>query len=207
MKNLILFILVVVSFSATSQKKKFFSGKMQLANGTEQSAFIKIPSDELDKTIDYKKTEDGAKESIKSDELKSFTVTNEGVTVEFVRTYYYRWGDHKKSQSQSWVNVLRKGSVTLYSTNYDQFSAQEVMNPSTSSAIIFLLKRTEEDFPTQVAQYKPGVKNYNTLFRKFASAYFNDYPELAKRFDGKEFKLEDIGTVADIYNQWKIGKK
>lgn len=207
MKNLLTLLMIAAIFSATAQKKKFFPGKLQLANETEQNVFIKIPTDELDKSIDYKKTEDGEKESIKSDEVKSFTVTNEGTTVEFIHTYYYRWGDHKQSKYQSWLNVLRKGSCTLYSTNYEQFSSRDIVNPSLANPVIFLLRRTAEDFPTQVAEYKPTVANYNNLFRKFTAPYFADYPELAKRIEGKEFKLEDIGTVVDIYNQWKAGKK
>lgn len=48
--------------------------------------------------------------------------------------------------------------------------------------------------------------NKNNIFRKNATQYFKDYPELSKKIDERELKYDDIFEVVQMYNDWKVGK-
>ena len=200
-RSITLIICLLGMLTVEAQKKKFYPGTLVYANGKEVKALIKTPADAGDKTIEYKLTEDGKKESASSEELKSFTLS-EGNT-KFVRTAYFEMGGKKQAKYAGWFNILREGDVILYSNNYDDFSGREVMSPAGSHDIIFLVKRTKEEVPTVIGLYFPSMMNHNQLFRKHSAEYFSDYPELAKRLEGKEFKFEDIGQVVDLYNNRK----
>lgn len=207
MRISVLLLFSFVCLVSANAQKNFYKGTLRFADGSEKSGLIKMPSDASDKKIDFKKTEADSKESIESDKLTSFTVTEGAVKVEFVRTFYFDMGSKKKSKYAGWFTILQTGPVTLYSNNYDNFSSREIFNPSSSHNNIFLVKRTAEEVPTTIGLYFPSSVNHNQTFRKYAAEYFSDYAELAKRLSDKEFKLEDIGQVVDLYNKWTAKKK
>lgn len=202
-KNLVLIICCFLLSVAQAQKNKFYEGTILLADNSQKKGLVKLPSEADDKAIDFKASENAGKEAIKSEAIQSFRIKAGSEEVEFVYTRYYNIGSNKLSKSPGWFNILRRGPVTLYSNNYDVFSPYELSNAAASHGIYFLLKRDSEEAPAAVGMYFPSSVNHNQIFRKFAAKYFTDYPELANRLNEKEFKLEDVGKVADIYNEWK----
>jgi hypothetical protein len=208
MKGILIVIvcLVIVSFTQ-AQKNKFYKATLKLKDGTEKSGLVKLPTEGDEMQLDFKKTDTAEKEKIKSDDVNSFIVTDGAAQAEFVHTNFFPMASKKKSKMAEWFNVLRTGYCTLYSNNFDGFSSHEMINPSTSHKIAFLLKRGDEEVPTTVAHYFPTSANHNQLFRRFTAEYLSDNADIVDRLNKKEFKLEDIGTVVDLYNQSKKEKK
>ncbi|SMC70591.1 hypothetical protein [Moheibacter sediminis] len=66
-------------------------------------------------------------------------------------------------------------------------------------------KRPNEDVATIVSWTFRTQVNKNSIFRKNATEYFKDYPQLSKKIDDKELKHDDIVEVVTQYDTWKAG--
>ncbi|MBA5629104.1 hypothetical protein [Moheibacter lacus] len=66
--------------------------------------------------------------------------------------------------------------------------------------------RPGEEIATIVSWTFKTQVNKNNIFRKNATEYFKDYPELSKKIEDKDLKHDDIIQVVEEYNNWKSGK-
>lgn len=67
-------------------------------------------------------------------------------------------------------------------------------------------KRPNEEVATIISWTFNTQVNKNNIFRKNASEYFKDYPELSEKIKDKEYKHDDIMQVVAEYDNWKSKK-
>ncbi|MFV0392019.1 MAG: hypothetical protein ACK5KP_09095 [Paludibacteraceae bacterium] len=72
---------------------------------------------------------------------------------------------------------------------------------------IWYCKKADENIASLISmKYSGGLTitvGAESSFRKNATKYFNDYPELVEKIESKELTFEDLSSIVDYYNKWK----
>jgi hypothetical protein len=210
MKNLFIYcsLLVATLICTDSLAQQYRKGKLVLADGKEVEALIQPPSGFNTSQINYKISEDGEKQSYKSPLLKSIIIYGEG------ENYQFDWGTYLellsfgkiKESKPHWLIVLIKGPATLYTVGQKIQFKKDRMVYSNTSSIPYYAQRDGEKYASSIGFYMPATAGLDADFRTQSAKYFNDYPELVKRIEAKEFVLKDVVQVVEIYNKWASAK-
>jgi len=207
MKKLLLLLWMLGSFAAYGQK--FHPAKLIYTNGKTSAGLVKVPQSGGDQYIMVKASESASKEKISSEKLSKIIFTpKDEEPVEYVREYTAVNG--KQSKSPMWLQVLAKGSVTLYVYGSTMITSRGNSFGHQVSDVTFYAKRSSEQAATFVGQYfTQGAMSLNAgqVFRKHAGNYFADYATLVAKIENKDYKVTDMLAVVDDYNRWKKGKK
>ena len=209
LKIVISILLLALSLNFT-YAQKFFHGEITLINKKKLEGFVNPPSRPGDKTIKFKTGETAPARSIKSDSIRMVKLISEdGNTGTLVNLEY------RKNQNAFLIQVI-EGYASLYLTgdliNIDKQGnivpvATFVSGRETPSFEYYIQRKTEK-YPTIIAIVGStiGLGGQGSFFRKAATNYFKDWPELITRLEKKEFSQKDVEKVVNLYNEHMAGK-
>ncbi|WP_320815077.1 hypothetical protein [Flavobacterium sp.] len=215
MKNyLLLFTFFLLFGNAFAENKnvvktKFSEITVTLNDGQVKSGKIKHPYD-LNKKIEIILA---SGEKVKIDNLlvKQVVIKHEsGFNLTFQNVTYYASKlrlNYKISKKPKLMLVVMKELLTIYFDNgvsYTNMSANGLITSTNYNN--YYAFREGEEAAYLISGYVNGQLNPNVLFKTFASKYFEDYPELSKKIEDKEYKYTDIITVCVEYINWKKSK-
>ena len=201
-----LFILLFIPALLTAQN--YVQGTVEFKNGKKLECLLKFPSGPNDKNIETRLSEKADKVSYPSDKLAKVIVNlDDGGSYEFSRERIRRLLSSKTTEV--WILTVEKGYATLYvSTNKYRINKKghlemiSIGGPHSAGEIFMLVKRPDEKVATILGSYSESITiNENGAFRKLASDYFKDCPELVKRIKEKEFKILDSRVLVMEYNR------
>jgi len=189
------------SINAQINKYKYYPTVIVLHNGTQVEGFAKFPSSPHSKTIKFKTDKAYKKQKMKSEEIKTIRFFLKGdKTLEFeYLSYISSHSMEKGTQKLSdpiWMEVLIRGSMTLYS--------EEVTRKSPHKRTIvyhyYYAKRENENVATEIADTHFGYE-----FHKYAYTYFTDNPSISEKIKNKEkgYSAENIRAIIEEYNAGK----
>lgn len=203
-----LFTIVLMLFSTTLFAQDFQQATITFKDGKEKTGLVKASS-VGEKNIVYKATESGSKEKITSDELSKIIFPQKDAEPAVYEPVYLKTLTGKKSQEPTWLQKLMDGPASLYCSGGRMSFQQGAFTHNVNDITFYALRSNEEAASNLGVYFTSGAIgiNINNNFRKLASAYFTDYPELVKRIEAKEFKILDVPAVITAYNDWKTTKK
>jgi hypothetical protein len=152
----------------------------------------------------FRNTEKGEKTSIPNSKIKTIVMYYKEDTLEFDQIKTLRYYSKNKVIGPFWMLVLERGYATLY-TYYEgggSYTSNTGYHYIPGDRFFPCIKK-EEPHATIISHAIHTGMNNNTYFKKFASKYFSDYPELSNMIKTKKYKYEDIVEVVEEYNQWK----
>lgn len=200
MRKLIISTFLIFTFQIISASV-YTTCKLIMSDNSEKFGQAMKPN-MLDKTIKFV-SENSQQITFKSDEIQSIEFTENGKFVRYERVLTYRNYSNKNiNKTKSWLKVEKSGYVTLY------FGFQQGIN-SPSMNLWYCLRNDEKVAYFISMTYSGGLTmtvGTGSTFIKNASFYFSDYPELVNKIKVKEYKFNDLGTIVDVYNNWKGNK-
>ena len=197
MKKIVIITVFLFVLPMTAQKEKAIlhfkddSKITGLAKIISSGARIKFRKDKQSKYKVY--TPDNV-ESIEIYEKESFSTT--------VYSHYY-FRKTKKNTLPRLLKLMEDGKANLY-LDYNEYNKVFVIgsngiSPAVNSSIShYYVSRAGDEFVTRLGGQGSLFKKN---FKKGASEYFKDCPELVKKIENKEFKRRDIEEVVNFYNR------
>lgn len=106
-------------------------------------------------------------------------------------------------KDKQWMQVLVNGPVTLYGQSGSMGMMRGGMPHTVTDITFYARRKTEEHASFLGVHITSGAMpiGYNLQFRKFASEYFSDNPELVARIENKEFKVSEAIQLVQEYNK------
>ncbi len=189
MKKIIFFILVVVCISETTQAQnstEFFSkGYLILNNGDTISGYIKKGFYKLN----YRPSREGKTKRYAYSEVKAYKNRYK---------YYYR------IEGYLYLHAV-KGKINLYTREVESVSSGQYGGFHNYNKYHAVKKDDEEKLTLLYASNVIGYgKKY---FRKTATAYFADNPEIVAKIKDKTFNHKNIEKLITAYNVAYITNK
>lgn len=196
MKLLILFVFLSTSCVALFGND-FRQCELHFKDGTVQSGFAAAP-EMNDNYVQFRPEIELAGKRVLSDDLEKIVFSDEGGHIyKRVRTYK-NYGNKKINKSDSWLELLKSGCVSFY-------YGYQTGTTTPSMKLWYYKKSTDEVAYFITMKYSGGpvmtLGNQDT-FKKNASKYLKDHPELASDILSKKYSGRDMGVVVDIYNNW-----
>ena len=112
------------------------------------------------------------------------------------RLYQYKLTKNKPT-SGHWLRIIIEGKVNLYEKDDTYYYAYTTKSmPSGATVVSYYLEREGEIKIYKITSHGEISKN----FKKSASRYFKDCPELVKKIKDNTFKKTDIEEVVQFYN-------
>ena len=183
------FISLIMVLSSSSSKAQFFPAKIIFQDGKEKSGLVKYPKKADEKYIQFKPKESAYKEKVESSSIKiiKFSTDEGDFEMENVKTFI-GWKRDKVSDP-IFLTVLERGHATLYTT-YSPDTRNHTPNGSFNipGNTYWLCYREGEKAASMVSMNFPNNLAPNKIMQKLAPEYFQDYPELAKKIENKEYK-------------------
>ncbi len=204
MKSKLLILIIFALVSTTVNAADYIPVKLIDTNGKERTGYAKRIKTGPVKHVLFKTTKDAKKQKIPCDNLETIIYSYPNGDVEYDRMKAYKGAWYKKtSKKEYWLEVVKRDYLTVY--------YGEKKTPTYSGGMrmpmeerYWFFHRKGEDGVTLVAL--TGVINANSIFKKAASRYLKDYPELAAKIKNKEYKWKDLDEVAELYNKWYAQK-
>jgi hypothetical protein len=202
-----LFTLVLMLFSTTVFAQDFQQATITFKDGKEKSGLVKSSTVGMGNII-FRASESGSKEKISSNELSRIVFPQKDAEPALYEPVYLKTLTGKKSKEPTWLQKLMDGPASLYCSGGRMSFQQGGFNHNVNDITFYAIRVNEEAASHLGAYFTSGAIgiNINNHFRKMASAYFADYPELVKRIEAKEFKILEVPAVITAYNDWKLGK-
>lgn len=208
-------LILLLAISIASAQTKYYKTKISLANGNETEGYAELPSNgSLDRAINYKKTEDAKSTRIKNDSILRITYLTDKNSFTFerlpIRTLNKSFGKYYDNiaKSKTWLLVQSYNPIIntyLVSTKYS-IEANGTMNAKTTdysgmgADIVTYIKRPGETGALQLGIMSSiKMMGLDSMFRKTASEYFKDAPELVKRIEAKEFGNDNLQELLNAY--------
>ncbi|MBJ6118883.1 hypothetical protein JAO76_11805 [Pontibacter sp. BT310] len=157
-------------------------------------------------SIVFKATESGSKEKISSDGLSRIVFPQKDGEPALYESVYLKTITGKKSKEPAWLQKLMDGPATLYCGGARMSFQQGSFTHNVTDISFYAIRANEEAASSLSVYFTSGAVgiNINNTFRKLASAYFADYPELVKRIEAKEFKYLRSSQPTTTGKQAKI---
>lgn len=205
MKNILL-VLLLFSTLQSLHAKRFIKAEIEYKNGSVKSGYVGFPIGGYDKKISFRTKENSKTQKLESDKIFTITFANDGELVQLVRSYgkVYKNKKEKLSKNQFWgVLVGTCGEISLINEASSYKISKDgqflLVYEDGHYPFIFLKKQDEKYAAAISTNYKfatigIGIKAF---FRKNASKFFHDNPELVKKIKNKEF--EDIYELFAYY--------
>jgi len=206
MKKL-LFVTVFAVLTIVASATDLFQAKIIYTNGNVKKGFAKFPKKPESKNIEFRATEDGEKQSIKSEELSCVVYYNDKDSLVFEKIATVSLWNKKKTDDPLWMSRVIKNYLSLYSYSnegYSHFVGNSWHDWPTNN--FYVCKKTDEPTGTIIAIYSAGTVNNNATFKHYASNYFADCAELVKKIENKEITYKKVIDAVNFYNQWKSKK-
>jgi hypothetical protein len=195
-------------FSTTIFAQDFQQATITFKDGKEKTGLVKASSVGTYNII-FKPTESGSKEKISSNELSRIVFPQKDAEPALYEPVYLLTITGKKSKEPTWLQKLMDGPVSLYCSGGRMSFQRGAFTHNVNDITFYAIRKDEEAASNLGVYFTSGAMgiNINNNFRKLASAYFADYPELVKRIENKEFKILEVPAVITAYNEWKEGQK
>jgi hypothetical protein len=199
-------LLLLVSSMNLVSAQKLFKGQLTFSNNTTLECLVDVPHYPSDKYVKYKLSETSDIRKIKSDSISRITITSDdGSQYTLIRM------ELSKKEGWNFCILVLEGYANLYLTG-DGISTDKHGNVSPTSSFVsgrsmpefyYMIKRKNEKYLTTIAITSPSVTMFGKAraFRKMASEYFVDWPELVERIKNEEFTEKDVEKVVKLYNQ------
>lgn len=119
-----------------------------------------------------------------------------------ITTYEYKYIDEYSSE---WLELLIKGEVSLYTTSISSYHMNNSLNTGGMNGMTFGGGTTTYYYTCR--QNENGVfriaskGTISRSFKKTASEYFKDCPEIVEKIQSKDYKKDDIEEIVRIYNK------
>lgn len=216
MKRLVFVVLLFVSvLNGYSKDNPFLSGQITLINGDVISGLIKVPKAPSDRNIVHKTSEDGNKETVDVEKIKTITLqakSGEKYVFECLKLDLRPKKDKIKitketailyRQSVGYANLYVASNV--YSVNED--GNIEVTHKYYQGTDIptfnYYIKRENEDVATYFCYSIPGapVIGLQKVLVHRCEIVFYDAPNLVERVKNEEFNHLQIKEIIDAYNE------
>lgn len=174
---------------------------VEMTNGTTQEGEMGLITTEM-KVFKLKPLGGkGKTQTLKKSEVNAITYyLPEGVVVVYERVKAYKNAKNKKiANDDVFLELAYKGKhIKLYHAYQNSSYYRNVATDE-----YFFCLRPGEEAAHIVSWIFGGQANKNTIFRKVASDYFKDYPELSQKIKDREYKYKDIIQVVMDYDNWK----
>lgn len=196
MKNslfLMLIFLVLPSLTIGQTIGFFEKAEVHYKSGKIVQGYVKFPFENTTiKKIKFRATKNSKTEKILCDSLYKLIFTFKNSTLELERIIAYN-NPFKKTKISDpfWIAVISRGYTTLYSVRIVDGAA----------FTYYYCQRPDEKAASLVSI--TASLNSNATFKRNASFYFKDYPELSKKISNKTYTYEDLEKVVSLYNKWK----
>ena len=212
-----LFALLLVFYISHAQGSDYFKAKIVLTNGQRIEGFAQLPSNKFfDNSIRFKREKDGSSRKIKDKEIdKALYVTESGneylLERRNIRNILRSFGKVRENTTKKkfWILLSSHHSQInyyYYAMSYiinknEVMIAKTVDRSGTWADVILLLKRPGETAPTMITSISYGAKiiGKEKKFRKYASIYFSEHPDLVKRIQDKEFEHDKMEALIEAY--------
>lgn len=204
MKKAIILMMLLMPFALMAQ---YFKGVITLNNEETIKAYIEVPAGN-DNKLKYKLKEDGSKEKLSIDEVKSFEIINKDNEQVIYHTMYVSFPKFLKpskfnvSDKKHWVWLMKEGKINLYqllivennlravSYTYSYYIADE-----TDKYARFLFKPMPDSFGRKKYKY------YNLDY--YLEMYYKDKcPEFVKKVTIDDLEKYGIGRIVDLYEEY-----
>lgn len=219
----IIILMTTFLVSVVVQAKEFYNAKIVLNDGTEQIGFATLPSNDiLQKSIQFKVTKNSKANKINKNEILNAVYTSDnGISYLFEhRVMIYvskKFDEHKnakfcETKKKNWIltTSYSKNIISYYLAqkyyidDNGKMISKSVDKSGNWAEILLLVRRPDETCASMLGQIIYGAKiiGQEKQFRKSASIYFSDMPELVKRINNNEFKSSEIEKLIESYNDY-----
>lgn len=209
MKKLIL-LFVLIPFVIFA---KFYKGTVTMNDGSLKKGFIELPDYPDDAKLKFRLEERGSTEKLEIDNVKGFEIINsENQTINFATffTAYKGKGDLIKiDKKKSWLRILKKGKISLYSATS---AGTNVMSPSggsmagsSSGGALYYIGIGTENYVFVIDQVFGGFTVCPNCFiqmKKTLSRIFEkDCPKLADLIVKDDIKKNGYFRIVELYEE------
>jgi hypothetical protein len=175
---------------------KYYQVKIIMRNGSELHGVAYLPEGPAPVPITFKEDGNGKKMKIASDSIKTLVYfVGKEKTLEYDRMDVFLYFNAKKTQ-RLWLEVSRRGPVTLYSYEDLEIGAQRNLDRFRRH---WLCIRPGDDAAKSISS--ETMKKAD--FVQVAVAYFKDDTELTKKIESGQYKWNDMEAIVDEYNSWE----
>lgn len=205
LRSFLLLTALLVSFTITAQKKGYVKAKVIFNDGTVKEGHIKPMKSAVDKSLIFMADEDSDKEKLPTADLKEFSILDENGSHRYLKRKSYNYKKTKINDTEFWVQELVKGKAFLYASYTPDsriYTGQGAAHGMPGDITFYGMKEGDEAISV-IGIHFVGAFNVNTnnTFRKLASDFFKNDPEILARIEGKEWKVVECVTLFEEYNK------
>ena len=219
MKKVIL-ILAVLSFSLcgyANDDNPYMEGQIVLSNGEVKTGLVKIPKAPSDREISFKIIQNGGRETIKVEEIKSITIhskSGETFVLECLKLDLRpKIGKVKITKHAGILFLVSEGYAKLYVAS-NAYKVNEDGNIEVTHSFYqgtdlptfnYYIKKEGEDVATffcYTVPSSPMIGLQKLLIRR-CEIVLNDDPALIRRIKNEEFNHMQIPEIIQAYNEGK----
>jgi len=205
MRKLILLVAITLTSISTFAAMNFYTAELHLNDGSLKKGLANFVEYEDGDYVYFKLSEKSDVEKIESSSISKIVYTFDGEDYDYEYLKVYKgWKQVKIKESPIWVEVIKRGIVTLYVARTTVEGGVGVgAMPSSRTSVGFRDYYVMRDGEPAAKLYATiSTFNNNQTFRAKAPLYFSDYPELADKIKNKEYSWKNLEEVIDIYNNW-----
>jgi len=195
MKKTIFILALLFILPMAAQKNE---ATLYFRDGTVLEGFAKISQRAFSVKIKFRKKIGAKKIFYTSKELEYFKIKKRENNKISIRTYWYK---KISGDSYTLLEQKEKGKVNLFVLFQVNHSSMPGPNgpimTSSSISSYYVAKENEESLTHLGSKGSLFGKN----FKKAASEYFRDCPELVKKIQDKEYRKKHIEKVVKYYNE------
>lgn len=200
-KKIIFLLAIFIGVASFGQKTNNIFDKKEKAtiyfrDSTIQKGYAKI----IGSVIKYKKDKNSKKQVFDERNVKKIVFEKPGIDL------ILEYKIVKGTKTPLLLEPIVKGTITLYRDTWmaNKWKANGEINNSNISSTYYnsykitdyYISKNNEIFVEKITSTHPFSKN----FKKAASIYFKNCPELVEKIESKEFKKGDIRRVVRYYN-------
>jgi len=201
------FLLFLVPFAAMAN---FYPGSITFVNGSVKSGLIEEPEGK-DSKILFKAGEKAKEEKFKTEEIKSFELTNANGVVEHYVTIIL--GNNKILNPKSFnldskksvARIIKQGKITIYGVRFLKGSLKGNnsvgMNNTKYQSEAYYMQRPNEDFAFAIGIWQSDL-NFMTGFNLYQVVEFNfkdTCPKFVEELKKADLKNTEFDKIVDIY--------
>jgi len=205
MRNNLIYTFIFLCGSINAQINTFRPSVIIKNNGSQIECIAKYPASSYSDFINYKINENGKILKMKSDEIKTIRyILKDDKSIEKELLPYINLLDKNKDKpdcfAPMWMEVLVRGSVTLYATEEISKASR---GQTTSKTFHFYCKREHEEHASRIA-YISQRGNFN-VYKMEADKYFADSPDISQKIKDEieGYLAKDIVNIVKEYNAEK----
>lgn len=206
MKKLLL-LLLLMPFNAFAD---FYPGSITFVNGTVKTGLIEEPKGKDSKVV-FKSDEKAKVEKFKTEEIKSFELTNADGILEQYTTMIL--GNNKLLNPKSFnldskksvVRIIKQGKITIYGVRFLKSSLKgnnsSSMNNTRYESEAYYMQRGNENFAFAIGIWQSDL-NFMTGFNLYQVVDFNfkdSCPQFVEELKKADLKNTEFAKIVDIY--------